>query len=384
MRLFKFSYFVIPLVLLLVTSVLATDSMVSNEQNSPPVKDNKKPMGPPNLTFDYSSNTDKSITRQTPQEIAKKSFASVVLLVMEDANGQPVSLGSGFFVRSDIVATNLHVVEDASNGYAKIVGQEKKYDIAGLVGIDQERDLVLLSVTGTKAPSLPLGNSGDVAIGDEIYAIGNPQGLEGTFSQGIVSGIRKIESDTIFQITASISPGSSGGPVLNSQGKVIGVATAAFKEGQNLNFAIPVSYLLSLLQNIKKATPLSGKLLSVHEKSIFENLGDRSTEGMIGTQFLWDDDFDVLGFYSFSLRNKLREPVKNVYCLVIFFDSDDDPVDVDIVYCNEIVPAGLAKRVNSSVDVSVKKLTTTKDRFGRYSLTPSKIEFRILDFKIVE
>lgn len=76
---------------------------------------------------------------QTPQQIAKKAFGSTVLLVMEDANGQPISLGSGFFVRNGQIATNLHVVEGAARGYAKLVGQKTKYHIEGITAIDSQR-----------------------------------------------------------------------------------------------------------------------------------------------------------------------------------------------------------------------------------------------------
>ena len=165
---------------------------------------------------------------QTAQEIAKKAFSSTVLLVMEDKSGQPLSLGSGFFVREDIVATNLHVVEGAAGGYAKIVGKQQKYNITGYVAIDNKMDLVLLKIDKVKAPAITLGDSSKIAIGDEIFAVGNPKGLEGTFSKGIVSAIRKIEEDTLLQITAPISPGSSGGPILNTEGDVIGISVATF------------------------------------------------------------------------------------------------------------------------------------------------------------
>ncbi|MDE0400780.1 MAG: hypothetical protein OXL96_23540 [Candidatus Poribacteria bacterium] len=94
---------------------------------------------------------------QSPQQIAKKALASTVLLVMEDANGQPLSLGSGFFIRNGEVATNLHVIKGASRGYAKLVGQKTKYDIEGITAIDAERDLVILkiSVPGAQVISLP-------------------------------------------------------------------------------------------------------------------------------------------------------------------------------------------------------------------------------------
>ena len=184
---------------------------------------------------------------QSAQEIAKKTFASTVLLVMEDASGRPLSLGSGFFVRDGEIASNLHVVEGGTRGYAKLVGQKTKYDIEGITAVDPKWDLVVLKISAAGSPMLPLGNSDAVQVGESVYAVGNPQGLEGTFSQGIVSSIREVGTDRLLQITAPISPGSSGGPVLNTKGEVIGVSVATFRGGQNLNFAIPSSYLKALL-----------------------------------------------------------------------------------------------------------------------------------------
>jgi serine protease Do len=117
-------------------------------------------------------------------------------------------LGSGFFVRGDVVVTNEHVVRGASRGSVKIVGRDARYDILGIVAIDDQRDLALLKVAAVKAAPLRLGDAGTVAVGDEVYGIGNPQGFEGTFSRGLVSGIRRTAYETLFQITAPISPGS--------------------------------------------------------------------------------------------------------------------------------------------------------------------------------
>lgn len=321
-----------------------------------------------------------TVNAETPQQIAKNAFKSTVLLVMEDANGQPLSLGSGFFVKECIIASNLHVVEGASRGYAKIVGQKTKYDIQGITGIDLKCDLVLLKISTTLTYPLLLGNSDAVEVGDQVYAIGNPQGLEGTFSQGIISSIRQIGTDKLLQITAPISPGSSGGPVLNFKGEVIGVSVATFKGGQNLNFAIPSNYIKNLIQNSGPIKPLTGLKQGKAKNSILDELGGKSTEGVIGGQLTWAYSYNQLGVYAFSIRNQLRESIKNVYCLVIFYDSQYNPIDVDIVHYKGLIPAGLAKRITSKVDGSVQKLTTTQ-----YEDKPkTKVEFRVLDFEIVE
>src|SRR5438132_6426392 len=113
---------------------------------------------------------------QTAQEIAKRAFGATVLLVMEDANGQPLALGSGFFVRAGDIASNLHVVEGAARGYAKLVGQKAKSDIEGITAVDPERDLVVLKISASVSPSLSLGNSDAVQVGESVFAVGNPQG----------------------------------------------------------------------------------------------------------------------------------------------------------------------------------------------------------------
>jgi S1-C subfamily serine protease len=323
---------------------------------------------------------------KTPQEIATDAFRSTVLLVMEDANGQPVSLGSGFFVRDGAVATNLHVIAGASRGYAKLVTGKVKYNIEGITAVDVERDLVILKIDVARLQMLALGNSDAVQVGESVYTVGNPQGLEGTFSQGIVSSIRDIGTDKLLQITAPISPGSSGGPVLNAKGEAIGVSVATFRGGQNLNFAIPSNYLKSLLSTSGSPQPLSQTSTKNAQRSILADLGGRAVEGVIGATFTWSDELFSTGGFSITLQNLLRDPVKNVYCMVVFYGRDGTPIDTEVVYYKDVIPASLGKRVNGSVDASVKKLTTPPSRHNPYlsSLSPAtKVEFRILDFDIV-
>ncbi len=324
-----------------------------------------------------------SANAQSPQQIAQKTFASTVLLVMEDANGQPFGLGSGFFVKPNQVATNLHVVEGAARGYAKLVGQKAKLDIEGITAIDAKRDLVILKVPALGVPVVPLGDSDTVLVGETAYAVGNPHGLEGTFSQGIISSVRTVGSDKLLQLTAPISPGSSGGPVLNGHGKVIGVSVATFRGGQNLNFAIPSNYLATLLTQVSPTKPLSQAKPIGTRRSILAGLGGRSVEGVNGDRLMWDiaplEGFSS-GYYSFSLRNRLRESVKNVHCFVIFYDVQGDPIDMDVVQLQGPIPAGLAKRVDSEVHSSVQELTTRE----RSKAPHTKVEIRVLDFDIVE
>ena len=207
---------------------------------------------------------------QTPQQIAKKALAATVLLTMKDANGKTLGLGSGFFVRTDQIATNLHVIDGAAQGTAKRVGQEMEYAIEGVTAMDEKNDLAILQVAAPDIQQLPLGDSDTVEIGDRVYVAGNPKGfLEGTFSDGIISGIRGDSTEKRIQITAPISPGSSGGPVLNRTGEVIGVSMMTIEGGQNLNFAIPSNYLKGLLARLGPAKPLSEGKQSISAETYF-------------------------------------------------------------------------------------------------------------------
>ena len=199
-------------------------------------------------------------TAETAQEIARSAFASTVLLVAVDEDGEPISQGSGFFVRGSDVASNYHVIEAAAEVYVKPLGRDEIHYVEDIVAIDTDWDLVVLKTSATGSRVLPLGSSVAVSVGDTVYAVGNPHGLEGTFSQGIVSSIREFDSGRLLQITAPISEGSSGGPVISARGEVIGISVGQLDNGQNLNFAIPAEYLRNLLleSEDEERLPLSG------------------------------------------------------------------------------------------------------------------------------
>ena len=181
----------------------------------------------------------------TSQEIYKIAEGSTVHLGFTDAKGNRWT-GSGFVIRDGHIATNHHVVDDMWIGGAKLVGKDEIYPVETILDTDKERDLAIIKVAGIDAPALPLGDSDTVRIGDKVYVASNPQGLEGLFSDGIISTIRGGSSDKFFQMTAPISWGSNGGPVFNERGEVIGVSFINLRDGQNLNSAIPVNYLKAL------------------------------------------------------------------------------------------------------------------------------------------
>ncbi len=159
--------------------------------------------------------------------------------------------GSGFILRPNgTFVTNFHVVERASAVSIKLP-DGRKFPVTEIVALNPDFDLAVLKVKADHLPVVTLGDSDIVKVGERIIAIGSPMGLENTISDGLVSAIREGEtsSEKIFQITAPISPGSSGGPLFDIKGQVIGVTFAQFIEGQNLNFAIPINYLKQMLNH---------------------------------------------------------------------------------------------------------------------------------------
>jgi hypothetical protein len=173
-----------------------------------------------------------------PRDIAARARPAVVLITAMDGS-RTLGTGSGFLVSADgMVVTNRHVIEDARNLEIRLATGEV-YDRVLLVSEDERRDLAILRIPGSGLPHLSLGDDRTLAVGDPIYVLGNPRGLDGTFSDGLVSARRVMDGVSMLQITAPISPGSSGGPVMDRSGKVVAVATASFVDGQNLNLAVP-------------------------------------------------------------------------------------------------------------------------------------------------
>jgi hypothetical protein len=189
-------------------------------------------------------------TPLSPAQIAARAGASVVMV---RAAGR---LGSGFVAGTGRVATSLHVISGGSPIVIVLPDGREIGDLT-VVAIDAESDLAVLGVPGLKTPPLPVGDSDAARPGDRVVAIGHPFGLDHTVSDGLLSAVRKLsEGLSLLQISAPISPGSSGGPLFNERGEVIGVATLASVAGQNLNFCVPVNLLKPLL-SAKGGTPVA-------------------------------------------------------------------------------------------------------------------------------
>ena len=186
------------------------------------------------------------------KKIIQEQGKSVVFIGMYDKKGNPLSYGSGFFISKDgKIITNYHVIE---NGYRAIIKtlNGKTYDHVFLLSFDEKKDIALLEVNENNAPPVKIGDSDFVEQGDKVITIGNPEGFQNTVSEGIISGIREYEEIKFFQFSSPISHGNSGGPLYNLNGEVVGIATLMSKTGQNLNFAVPINYIVPLKQDQKR------------------------------------------------------------------------------------------------------------------------------------
>ena len=317
---------------------------------------------------------------QNAKEIAKKCMSSTVSITMKDKYMQPISLGSGFILESGKVVTNLHVIEGARNGNVTIPGNSQSHNIQGYYSIDKINDLAILSVPTIGSNSLELCDDNNQEIGQKIYAIGNPQGLGGTISEGIISAIR--ESNSLIQITAPISPGSSGGPVINNEGKVVGVAVSTISSGQNLNFAIP-SFKIKALKN---KTPNEVKKLNLGEKIVANKTS--SSEIDISQAV----EITNLTKGSFSIRNLTPYYIGNIKVFIVCLDSKGLPVDyIELDILNEVsdykllIKPFLAKKFDM---ISTNHGSTLSEMVEYYEFgianwgNGNKYAYRILDFEI--
>ncbi len=180
-------------------------------------------------------------------ELVRRIKPSAVAIETFDARGEKLSRGSGFFVDVDRVVTNRHVIEGAYRAEVHL-NSGHSFPVKNVLAVDAEGDVALLKVDAPANLVRPLSlDRTSPQEGESIVVIGNPFGLEGSVTNGIVSAVRDIPGfGRIIQITAPISPGSSGSPVVNMQGQVIGVATLQITGGQSVNFAIPSERIAQL------------------------------------------------------------------------------------------------------------------------------------------
>lgn len=209
------------------------------------------------LTLGFAS----SIDAKTAAQIFEQISPSVVVVRSQSPNANPAfpsgSQGSGVVIGERTVITNAHVV----NYSTKITvehGEDRQEAFVRYV--DVVRDLCWLEVPGLTAPSVQKASYKTVKVGETVFALGAPQGLDLTLSQGLVSSIRENDDKVLIQTSAAISKGSSGGGLFNEKGELIGITTLQKATGQNLNFAVPADWIDELPKRSYTKTRAQGAL----------------------------------------------------------------------------------------------------------------------------
>ncbi len=234
-----------------------------------------------------------------------------------------ISLGSGVIIdgKRGYILTNAHVVEKTSHITVSL--NDKREFVAQLVGADPESDLAVLQIkTKGNLPSVTMGNSDDIMIGETIIAIGNPFGFSNTVSTGVVSAVNRSVNagNRVFrnfiQIDAPINPGNSGGPLLNILGDLIGINTAIYASAQGIGFAIPVNRAKKIVSNLIKygevVFPWTGIEVQDIDRNIADYLNLKITSGVVVTRVEEKSPAFLSGFKKWDVVTSIdKDSVQN-------------------------------------------------------------------------
>ncbi len=283
--------------------------------------------------------------RDNASEIYTKNSKSVLILVVKSESGQTVAQASGFVVTGGKIVTNEHVASAGrvfvDLGAAKLPTKVERSD--------QFNDLAVLS-TDAELSIAPLTLAKDLpAPGAAVYAIGNPAGLDRSISTGIVSAVRLLDGHQLIQITAPISPGSSGGPVFDAHGQVIGVAVGILEKGQNVNFAVPSVVLERLINGDETSGSSVPSLLSkaaslVDKRKLVQYSADA------------DSDWQALDRQiNSALQNAMERAGTNANLLLTIADAAfDQNVDITIAAAEKSLRAKPSSEANFKLGVALK------------------------------
>jgi tetratricopeptide (TPR) repeat protein len=241
------------------------------------------------------------LAEESLPELIRRVKPSVVSVITYDAKNNVSVTGSGFFIRPGQVVTNLHVIEGAHHADIRTFdGKGKTFAVASILDVDLEGDLALLGINmpPERARSVEISNVVPEE-GEKIFVIGNPLRMEGSIADGIVSAVREVPNlARIIQITAPISHGNSGSPLLNMRGEVIGVVTMVVTNGQNINLALAASRLASL----EPGNPLTFEALAQRLRG--NGQGDAASERwyLNGLNSLWLGNYEsALGYFEIAV-----------------------------------------------------------------------------------
>ena len=298
----------------------------------------------------------------TASDIYNSSKAKVVLLMTYDNSYIPVSQGSGFFINKNTLVTNYHVIEGSHSVELKLIGEDDFIRGAKIISASKKHDIAIIE-TKEDYSFFEIDSLNTESIGSKIYTIGNPRGLEGTISEGIISAKRKKDYDLI-QITAPISPGNSGGPLINEKGDVIGVSTFTMLNSQNINFAVPIKYINEVTKYVKTVKTKKNKKLKDKKAISLSKFMKNGPE-----------------FYEFpTFKNHTSSFIKSITGIIIYKDLNGEIIDYRTINVSVSIPPKLSKRLklNSFDQDQNYKYYNSRG----YSYPKFKVEFRLLSYEI--
>jgi S1-C subfamily serine protease len=257
--------------------------------------------------------------------------------------------GSGFILdKAGHVLTNYHVVENARQGGVKVQLSNKRTYSADIVGTDRAHDLALLQIQAPNLEAVTLADSAQLAVGQKVYAIGNPFGLTGTMTRGIISAIRPIKSgegspiEDAIQTDAAINPGNSGGPLLNSHGEVIGINTMIASNGaeqsSGIGFAIPINTAKAVLSDLTRYGHVKRPSLGIVSfpigPDLAEQMGLAADYGVLIQKVVPGGAAERAGLHGGNQQAYLgNRPIMLGGDLIVAIDGDQvtDPQDISII-----------------------------------------------------
>lgn len=331
-------------------------------------------------------------------KLIQQASPAVVYLQGSGTTGEKI--GSGFLISSDgRVVTNLHVVAGIDQLQVK-VGSNSVYNNVKVIAFDSTRDLAVLKISGKNFPKLLLANSSQVKPGQQVVVLGHPQGLAGSATQGIVSAVRvfKEAGVTLIQTDASVNPGNSGGPLLNSQGKVIGVITSKLGGSEGLNFAVPsndvhellrkpflslsLAELNNSLRQIKYSTSVTPRSITSRWKSL--TTGDLYIVRVIDDRLLIEKIVDradaVMGVYMRADLRKDQDVYRGVNRLgTVIFNSLGEPKSCQLTEENvfeirvlsDSIIEGVSRGYNVSAGSATSDCEFTPNEISSFSWIPA-------------
>ncbi|MDA8419419.1 MAG: tetratricopeptide repeat-containing serine protease family protein [Desulfobacteraceae bacterium] len=291
---------------------------------------------------------------KTASEVFEAVSPSIVVVKTYDPKGKAMLLGSGVVLADGLIVTNCHVIKNAAA--MKVEYRNKEYP-ATPRQTDWDRDVCTLTVDGLHAPPAVLGATNLLKVGQPVYAVGAPKGLELTLSDGIISSLRPVPGGQYLQITAPISPGSSGGGLFDNEGRLIGLPTFYLTEGQQLNFAVPVEWINELPK--RQAVTIPPKST---QGTTAPQASQPTTTDWLNKAIELEAKKNWQGLKNHALRWTKTDPGNSLawYCLGIYYGDTKE-------YAKEIEANQQAIRINPDFAEAWNNLGTAYDHTKQYA-----------------